>query len=159
MIRLIYPTENEYDNDFFVDIIAPILEEIIYRWAYLELLRIAETGVNRAYTWYSGKEVSERVIRIEKAIRISLTALLFSYAHRANHNSWREARHQCVFALMYGLTAGSLFESTKSILPSTLIHNLDNSLVSSELKETDSLVVYTSFAELIVYTRLALYFS
>jgi membrane protease YdiL (CAAX protease family) len=113
-----------------IAIAGPIREEIFFRGTLLSGIEYSQKCTNflRQLIWKT--KFSEADIKAQKSFRISLTSWLFGLSHITNYRTIGPFVFWQVFiAKNSGYRYGMLKEETNSLIPSTAIHIINNSLL------------------------------
>lgn len=116
---------------FLAVMIAPIIEEILFRGIVQHGIWGGQVVMNRVSVKWLGHEVptSER-LKAQEVFRVRVTAVLFGAVHIFNHATLAPALIQFTIAGLAGLPLGYLTEKHQTLSLSILAHGLHNTFVS-----------------------------
>ncbi len=115
-------------------LIAPVAEEIIFRWSLQGTIHIFQKRRN----WIRKKRaISQEDLKAQEVFRVRMTAFLFGLAHFGNlacsDQAIFETSLQVVYATIFGLSTGYLKERTESIVLPILCHAINNTISVSAM--------------------------
>lgn len=110
-------------------IVAPVLEEILFRGILLTGVEFAQKGYNQVYRWKQNYEPSAEDLEAQKIFRVRTTAFIFGLVHLTNHATLNfSAIYQVTSCTISGLSYGYLKEKTNSIALPIIGHARNNAI-------------------------------
>ena len=145
---LIMPFKSVYETV----VLAPLLEEILFRFLILKSIHLFQELMNMLS--HKGTVDDEKKLN-QQIFRVHFTALIFGLVHLTNpHKTAKSAAIQVVWSALGGEVYGNMAEKYHSIFPSILSHALNNAMVCVAVIYQVSIPLFV--ASLIV-NRMALY--
>ena len=111
-----------------VIILAPVLEEFLFRGVLLTSLEMMQKGYNVVRHYSHNHEMTKAEIKAQMVFRVRITALVFGLAHLANGHKPIELAVQVTHCIFGGLTYGYFKEKRRSISLPIILHATNNAL-------------------------------